>query len=124
MKKTLILIGALMLLTGCGNKEVKKETMSCFFQNTNEGYEFTTNVDIKIEDDIVKDATATMNFTDASLAKTMCDIFKQASDANNGDLVCGETFIVVNNYHKSVNAKEMTKKDFKKYLEDQQFICE
>ena len=125
MKKILILTLALVMLSGCGcQKETKKETMNCFFQNTNEGSEFTTNVDVEIVNDIVTDATATMNYKEENLAKTMCDIMKQASDADNDNLTCGDKFIIIKNYHKSISKEKLNKKDFINYMENQEFICE
>lgn len=124
MKKALILFTALILLTGCGTKKEKNTSISCSFKNTDEGAEFTTNVDISIEDDIVKSATYTMDFKDESLSTFMCNIAKQTTNVNSEDLVCSDKSIVINNYQKTVSEDKMTKDDFIKHLEDQKFVCE
>ena len=124
MKKIIILTLAIVLLSGCGpKKEAKKETLNCFFQNTSEGSEFKTDIAVNVENDIVKYAKATMTYEDKNLAKTMCDIFKKSDDASD-DLKCGDNFIIIDNYHKSISSEELSKTDFLKYMESQQFICE
>ena len=124
MKKALILLTTLTLLVGCEVKDKKNDSISCSFKNTDEDVEFTTNVDISTEDDIVKSATYTMDFEDESLSTFMCNITKQTTNVNSEDLVCSNKSIVINNYQKTVSEDKMTKDDFIKYLEDQKFVCE
>ncbi len=122
MKKGLIILSLLILLTGCKDK-TKEEKINCFFQNTYEGSEFTTNIDVSIKNNIVTNATAVMTFKEESLAQTMCSVLKQTEDSGN-DLICEDTKITINNYHKSVSSKDMTKEEFLEYMKNQEYICE
>ena len=122
MKKYILLLLILLTITGCKDKE-KTENFKCSFQNTYEESEFTTNVDVKVVNNIIKDATAIMTFKEATLAKTMCNVLKQAEDSSN-DLICDNKKITIKNYHKSVSKKDVSKDDFLKYMEKQEFICE
>ena len=118
----------LLIITGCTknkeeDKEIKKETISCSYENMNKGVQFITKIDAKIENDKVKSAKATMTYQDAKFAKSMCDTLKKADDASD-DLKCEDKVITIDNYHKSLSEKEMTKKEFLDIMDSQQFICE
>ncbi len=97
--------------------------MTCSYAYTGSDYEYNSEVEFKVKDNIVVSATATMTYQDEKKAKNMCEIFKISSDVSE-DLVCDDNIIKVNNYHKSVSQNDITKDQFVKYLEEQKFDCE
>ena len=117
MKKVLIILSFLLILTGCG-KDKNTDSLYCTYENTNEGANFTTNINVSLKDNNVEDATAVMIFNDEELAKTMCDILKKTDDYK-GNLKCESKKITIKNYHKSVTSKIITKKDFLNYMKQQ-----
>lgn len=124
MKKAILFLFPLLLLTGCNNKkELKQEQMRCYFENMNQGVEFITDVNADIENDKVKYAKATMTYQSDEFANQMCEILKQAEDAGS-NLTCDGKVITIDNYHKSISEKELTKDEFVDYMERQQFTCE
>lgn len=120
--KSILLFLLGILLTGCGNKTV--ETISCIYQNTNEGTEYKTEVLAEVnKDGIIKNAVATINFQDENLAKEMCSNLSVANDVKN--VKCEEKKITIKNYHKSISGKnKMTKEDFLEYMDDNRYVCE
>ncbi len=116
----LLLLG--FILTGCGNKTV--ETITCIYQNNNESTKYKTEVVAEVnKDNIIKNATATINFQDEDLAKEMCNNFSVVDDAEN--VTCKDKKIVIKKYHKSISGKnDLTKDAFLDYMEDNNYICE
>ena len=123
MKKILILFIFVIALTGCKSKYPEEESLYCNFTNTYAGSEFTTDIDVEIKKNIVTNAKAVMTFKDEKFAASMCDVFKLAKDSS-GNIVCDDLHIIINNYHKSISAKDMTKDEFIEYMKNQDFTCE
>lgn len=118
MKKTLLIVLIILTLSGCGKK---KETINCSLTTT-EGIKLTTVVNIKIKDDIVTDATATMTYEDEETANNMCKIFNVASDAGNKVECKGDT-IVIKDYHKTLSDKDLTKEEMIDYHTSRNYTC-
>ena len=120
--KIFLLLSLGIMLTGCGNKTV--ETITCIYQNTNEETKYKTEVVAEVnKDNIIKDATATINFKDENLAKEMCNNFSVVDDAEN--VKCTDTKIVIKKYHTSISGKkDLTKDAFVEYMTNNNYICE
>ncbi len=124
MKYKLFIIPLLVLLiTGCGKEKVV-ETLTCTYENTNEGTEYktVTKADVN-EKGIIINATSTMTFKDQSLAEEMCDNFKATSDSQN--VSCDGTTITIKNYHDSLRGdKDLMKDDFLDYMDNRNYKCD
>ena len=122
MKKytVLTLIVVTLFTSGC----TKKESLNCTYKNDSEGNVYTTNVDIKIEDDIVVDATAIITYESQSIAATMCRIYGQTS--NKDSVSCNDKVITLKDFHKSIsndNYDNLSKEDIIKNFENQGYTC-
>ena len=106
MKKYIILLIMIVFFTsGC----TKKESLTCTYINDSEGNVYTTNVDIKIEDDIVVDATAVITYESQSAAATMCKIYGYTS--NKDTVSCDDNVITLKDFHKSISNDNLSKED-------------
>ena len=116
MKKILITLLLLIVVTGCGCS--KKEDFSCTLTND----DFTNKVDVKVKDGNVIDSTGTLTFKDADKAAKMCSILGVANDSE-GNLECHDKKIIINNFHKSLSSNTITKENFIDYLKQENYEC-
>ena len=117
MKKYILLIICVLLLSGCA----KSEKLECVYTNDKEGNEYTSVMDIKVKNDYVVDAVVVITYKDEKAAKNMCDIYKMASDAK-GNVKCSDNTITLKNYHKSLSEDKIKKKDYIKIMEKKGYI--
>ena len=122
MKKCIIIGLGCLLLTGCA----KTEEMECKYHNNGDNNTFDDVVTVKIKDGIVDDATMVRSFKDKAGAKNFYKFTSNASDAK-GNVELDGKKVIANNYHdmvaKSIDKKEVTKKEFKEVMEDQGYVC-
>lgn len=117
MKK---LIGVMIILVLCGCS-VKQEEYACTYENTDKYNRYTTNVRIKIKNDVVEDATVVITYKDKTLADNMCDIYK---GANESDAVeCKDEVITLNRFHKSISTDDISLDEVLEYFGDRNYTC-
>ena len=118
--KILLLSVMFVFMTGCG----KEETLTCTSENTTQGAEFKSVVDIEIKKDMVTNATATITYQDEEVANKMCNVFKFAQDSEQ-NLECNGKVITYKNFHKSANSTgTSTKEEFVEYMKNNGYVCE
>lgn len=109
MKKIVILVISIFLVTGCSR------TIKC---SNNE-----FSVDVRMKGKEVKTITAYFDYETKEEATSMCDVIKGIV-TNKEDVVCKEKSIEVKNYEDNIDIENLTKDNIKSYFENNGFICE
>ena len=118
MKNIIILSILLLVVTGCK----KNEDFICSITNKSGDQEYTTKIEVDVQNGKVMNATAYMTLNSDEFAQNMCDLLGVTSDAD-GNLECNGRNITIKNYHKSLSSETLTKEKLIEYLEKQNYSC-
>lgn len=122
MKKYLSLISILILLvvaSGCGNKNLNCKKS---YNNSSNGIKYKVNINASIIDNKISTATATMDFSNSDDTGKICEL-KKLSINDDVKIVCKSKQIIIYNYEKLDNNKDISKDKFIKKLENDGFKC-
>lgn len=122
MKKCLSLISILILLvvaSGCGNKNLNCKKS---YNNSSNGIKYKVNINASVIDNKISTATATMDFSNSDDTSKICEL-KKLSINDDVKIVCKSKQIIIYNYEKLDNNKDISKDKFIKKLENDGFKC-
>lgn len=118
MKKTILVLLLVVLLTGCS----KKETMTCTYTGVKENNKFSNTVKVTIKDDKVIESTLDSEYEKEDAATNICNMYKLAKD--DAEVSCEGKKITIKGFHKTINDnKEVTKSEMFDYLDHQGYTC-
>ena len=130
MKKLMLLLGScLLLMTGCGKKE-----LICTGTVDEEGIKVNMEVTAKLDSDKVSEVSAVMSFDDVEVAKQYCSLFDLANSFEEDETkkikyTCREKSIEFENYAQVVETDNdvkiinVTEEEFKKEMENLELSC-
>ena len=121
MKKGVILLAGLLLLTGCGEKEEK--TVTCSLTSNENGIE-SMNISAKLDNDNISSIYTSIVFTDENIASTSCSIYKlmvnNSTDKEGINITCEGKTITIDGYEKFAgeeDIKELSGKTSAEFIE-------
>ncbi len=117
MKKIILVLVGLIILTGCD----KKENLKCQVESNFVGEKILTVVDVKIKNKKVTTATMTMSSDSKDAIKSLCSAYNITSD--NDKVECKEKEIILSDFDKMINEDGLTKAQILDYFADNGYTC-
>ena len=109
MKKSIIIVFAILVLTGCS------KTITC----KNSGNE----INIKYNGEEIKDINYVATFDNEELAESMCPIMEYTLKEGS-TIDCDGNTVKVKDYQYSIDVEDLTKDNVVNYFESQNYTCE